>query len=263
MKTLLLESDRYPWALERLEAEGLPHAWGIQDLQRWPDRSRMFVAEDSSPLGFSYLLVSGHPASRGSSTVILGGSSASVAGLLEAHLPEPPVTIRETPASLLPTIRAHLPAASVYLQQRMEVSRSTFAPCAAEGCRRLTVDDAPALAKFRDLPPRAAEGQRHWIRGAFVMGAFEGDELLATASTMVQTSGAWVLVAVETRSERRGEGFGSKVTSALTAAGLAEVPAVSLTVRQDNPAAIRVYEKLGFARREDRIWVDHGAGSAP
>lgn len=123
--------------------------------------------------------------------------------------------------------------------------------------------DAPALATFHNAPPQAAEGMKHWIRGAFVMGAFEDDELLAIGSTMVQLPEVWVLVSIETRRDRRGEGLGTRLTSALTEVGLKEADTVSLTVRRDNNAAIRVYEKLGYATRENRVWIDHGAGSSP
>ena len=57
--------------------------------------------------------------------------------------------------------------------------------------------------------------------------------------------------------------LGTEITSALTEAGLAGAPTVSLTVRRDNTPAVRVYEKLGYSKREDRIWVDHEANSAP
>ena len=65
-----------------------------------------------------------------------------------------------------------------------------------------------------------------------------------------------MLVGIETAAAERGRGFGTAVTSFLTATGLDEVERVSLSVRKDNGAAIRVYEKLGFLTREDRVWID-------
>jgi hypothetical protein len=54
---------------------------------------------------------------------------------------------------------------------------------------------------------------------------------------------------VYTRRDRRGLGFGTQVTAAVTAALLRlRLRTVALNVEQNNDTAIRIYERLGFRR---------------
>jgi ribosomal protein S18 acetylase RimI-like enzyme len=59
--------------------------------------------------------------------------------------------------------------------------------------------------------------------------------------------GAAAIGNVYTRRDRRGLGHGRAVTAAVLGA-LGGIRTVVLNVRADNPAAIRVYEALGFRR---------------
>lgn len=231
------------------------HAWAIQDLALWPDRSRFFTA------GTSYLLFTGHPSQGGGNTLILGDDSGEIDSLLR-HLPEKFV-IRETRASLLPKLRPHLKEAQVYLEQRMEVSREGFRPRESSRVRKIGEADAPALAAFFGAPPQAAPKFLGWIRGGLILAAMEGNEILSLGTVIVRTSDAWVLASVETKESHRGKGLAKEVVSALVEAGLASAATISLTVRKDNAPAIRAYEALGFLAKEDRIWVDQGVGADP
>lgn len=246
-----------------LRRDAPAHAWAIQDLTRWPAAARFHHAADDGPLGLSYLLESGHPASRGTTTVVLGGQPASVARLLELHLPSGPLVVRETDAALEPVLRACLPNARSWLEQRMDVTLESFRPAEPHPCRRLVPADAPALARFHGAPPQAAAGMVGWIEGACLLGAFHAGELAAIASTMVEIPEVRVLVSIRARDDLRGRGYGLSVTSALTGVALAASGVASLTVRVDNARAIKVYEALGYVARELRIWIDHGTGAEP
>lgn len=60
--------------------------------------------------------------------------------------------------------------------------------------------------------------------------------------------------------EARGRGLGTKlIRASLQALGPDDIKEVELTVAPDNKAAIRVYEKLGFATKGLRI-DEYGAG---
>lgn len=231
------------------------HAWAIQDMKLWPDRSRLFTS------GTSYLLFTGHPSQGGTNTLILGDESGEVDSLL-SHLPEKFV-IRETRASLLPKLGPHLKDAKIYLEQRMELRQESFRPKASDRVRKIGEADAPALAAFFGAPPQAAPKFLGWIRGGLILAAMEGDEILSLGTVIVRTSDAWVLASVETKAAHRGKGLAKEVVSALAEAGLCKAKAISLTVRKDNLPAIRAYESLGFQAKEDRIWVDQGVGAAP
>jgi ribosomal protein S18 acetylase RimI-like enzyme len=236
------------------------NAWPICDVTQWPERSRVFTHEAGGKA--AYLIVSGHPACRDCPAVIIGGDAEAVPPLLK-HLPERPYIIRETPASLLEALKPACTNSTVYREQRMEVSRSTFRKKDKGAARRLTPDDAVAMADFHGAPPQAAQEFSHWLRGGKVYGVFAGEKLAAIASTMVELPEVWVLVSIRTREELRRKGYGREATSALTAKALESVPIVSLTVKKDNAPAIGLYSQLGYQVKEDRLWIDCGAGSEP
>jgi ribosomal protein S18 acetylase RimI-like enzyme len=83
-------------------------------------------------------------------------------------------------------------------------------------------------------------------------GVYEGAELIAAAGThlFAPEEGAAAIGNVYTRRDRRGRGLGRAVTSAVLNR-LRHVATVGLNVREDNAAAIRVYESLGLVKHCD------------
>lgn len=83
-------------------------------------------------------------------------------------------------------------------------------------------------------------------------GVYEGDWLIAAAGThgVAPTVSVGALGHVYTRCDRRGRGLASRVTSAVTS-HLWDMKSstVVLNVRENNRAAIRVDEQLGFQTR--------------
>ncbi len=81
---------------------------------------------------------------------------------------------------------------------------------------------------------------------AVYMGLWEEELLLGLAGARI-IAGEAEISNVSVRPERRNEGLGSKVLSALTEElSLRGVTDLSLEVRASNRAAIRLYEKAGF-----------------
>jgi GNAT superfamily N-acetyltransferase len=82
-------------------------------------------------------------------------------------------------------------------------------------------------------------------------GAWEGDELVAAAGThlVAEAEGVAAVGNVYTRRDRRGRGLAARATGAVVAELLRrQVRTVALNVSQENAAAARVYERLGFGR---------------
>lgn len=80
-------------------------------------------------------------------------------------------------------------------------------------------------------------------------GIREGSDLVAVAGThlFAPDVGVCTIGNVYTRRDRRGHGFGARVTRAVVEHARAHgVETVALNVRQPNVAARRVYERLGF-----------------
>jgi predicted GNAT family acetyltransferase len=232
------------------------HAWLLQDLVEWPEDARVGVSHPEAMPTDGYLLGSSHPGSQGIRTVVLSGSVDVVDDLVRASAVQAPFVVRETPAELARVIERQYDDVSVYAQQRMDVTADTFETSGHMDARQLAEWDVDSLLSFYDAPKQAVERYSEWIANAFVAGIYFSDELLAVGSTMVRLPEIWVLVGIETASAERGRGYGTALTSFLTASALDEVDRVSLTVRKDNAAAIRVYEKLGYQVREDRVWID-------
>lgn len=247
--------------LHQLYKNPRENAWAIQDLTRWPEFSKFYYILDNNDI--SYFLISGHPANRSIPVVILGGQNDSVKKLLDEYLPKPPLVIRDTPEKFLRLVNEKLPDAIVYPEYRMDVDKEHFTPKHKGIAERLDEKDAPALARFHGAPEQAAQGFIGWLKGATIYGIFDGQKLAAIGSTVISLPEVWVLVSIQTLPEYRGRGFGTEITSALTAKALEESQCSSLTVRKDNGPAIHVYKKLGYSVREDRIWVDAEANSAP
>jgi len=89
------------------------------------------------------------------------------------------------------------------------------------------------------------------LRHGVYYGIREGGAIVAAAGTHVLAEQESVagIGNVYTRRDRRGQGLGTQVTSAVTAELLrVGLRTVALNVGDSNPAAMGVYERLGFVR---------------
>ncbi|MGZ3649553.1 MAG: GNAT family N-acetyltransferase [Bdellovibrionota bacterium] len=258
----LAQKTDIPAVLEQLRKNGVKNSWAIQDMLVWPDRSKLYFSQDGN--AFSYVLVTGHPASHGHPTLIADGEPAAVLTLLKAANVTEPCVIRETSAALIEPIRAFYPNAKVFLEKRMDVTKASYTPRHTGKARSLSAADAEALAAFFGAPPQAAGRFKGWLGGSkLFMGIFEGTRIAAIGSSMVSVPESWNLVSIETHKDFRGRGLGTEIVSALVEQALKSTSTVTVTVVTDNQPAVKTYQKVGFGFTEDRIWVDNGTGSEP
>jgi ribosomal protein S18 acetylase RimI-like enzyme len=113
-----------------------------------------------------------------------------------------------------------------------------------EAVQRLYADgEASGESPAWFLPEMLGQGVYYGIRENAALVAVAGTHVVATGE------GVGCLGNIYTRRDRRGRGLSTQVTSAVTA-HLATMPlrTIALNVRENNPAAIRVYERLGFQR---------------
>jgi ribosomal protein S18 acetylase RimI-like enzyme len=248
--------------LNQLRRNSVRNSWAIQDLTIWPERTRLSFIEANDQ--FSYLMMSGHPATHDQVTLIMDGTEEHARLLLRELKVTEPFLMRETPLRLAPLVKEQYPDAKVFPQYRMDVSRSTFKPQHKGLARPLKLDDAPALAAFFGAPPHAAKGFEGWLRGSKLFyGIFESSQLVAIGSSMVSIPESWNLVSIETHKDFRGRGLATEITSTLIGQALEKTSTVTCTVAQDNLPAIRCYQKVGLANAEERAWIDHGTGATP
>ena len=135
-------------------------------------------------------------------------------------------------------------------------------PPGETGLRLATLDDlerlVPACAAAHELelgvdPLRRDADSFRWRTAAQIEDGrswvwLEDDVVLFKAEASAWTPQAVQVSQVWTDPEARGRGYGSRGLSDLCRLLLATTPAVTLFVRTDNTAAIRLYEKVGMQK---------------
>lgn len=119
--------------------------------------------------------------------------------------------------------------------------------------QRLNAADVPALLELYADGDATGEAPDFFfpsmVPGGAFFGIYDGERLSAAAGThlLSREEGAAAIGNVYTRRDCRGLGLGRIVTASVLSV-VAGIETVGLNVRADNPAAIRLYESLGFVR---------------
>lgn len=186
--------------------------------------------------------------------VIYGEAESDWPGLaeiLDTH-PLPPDRFQDNPGgvpSFLPYLQRYQ-ASRVEEQTLMELTTQSFKPASAAPqarIRRATLDDFDALVEFyadaaeMSRSPTAVDRP---LRDRRIWLAEQDTSILATALTNAETAGAAMIGGVYTKPVYRGQGLSQAVTGALCAELLAE--GKKPVLYWGNPAAGRVYQRLGF-----------------
>jgi ribosomal protein S18 acetylase RimI-like enzyme len=138
---------------------------------------------------------------------------------------------------------------------RMTLREGDYRPAPADGTRRLTADDLPALERLYADGSSTGESPHFFLpsmvtEGAF-FGIFDGPDLLSAAGThlLVPAEGVAAVGNVYTLRNHRNRGLAAQTTSAVVNELLRQrIPVIILNVGQANAPAVRVYERLGFTR---------------
>jgi len=244
----LLEGDRRwaAYALCDLEPPQAQHAeWRVADTE---DALLLLYREFATPVLFTF------------------GSPGAVSRLLaDLHEPELYLLIRpeHLPAvaaryAVAAPMAAGQPAAEPLAMWRMVLQIEPFAAATEQegpDCLPLGLEHFAQLERLYADGHETGEAPDFFSRGQVERGVFygvrEGDVLVAAAGTHLFSTrlGIGAVGNVYVRRDRRGRGLGRAVTHAVTAELLRRgLRTVALNVRQDNAAAIRAYESLGYRR---------------
>jgi ribosomal protein S18 acetylase RimI-like enzyme len=237
----ILETER-PWT-----------AYALADLE--PDafaQSTWFVSADSGPaLALLYrafaipvLLTVGRPHSLRS---VLDEVDVALSGARELY-----GVVRPEVLPLL-VERYHTPEPR--LMHRMLLAAERFRPVPTDNVFRLGPADLESLQRLYADGVAIDEAPEFFIPAMLDEGVYsgvrEGRELLAVAGTHVvaTTENVAAIGNIYTRRDRRGQGLGACVTSAVATRLLEmNLRTIVLNVRQCNAVAARLYERLGFER---------------
>ena len=151
---------------------------------------------------------------------------------------------------LLPTVVAHYHTYEARPMVRMVLDLGRRRGLASEALvARLGPDDLESVqALYAEAPPefffpaQLGQGCYYGVREEGAIIAIAGTHVVSAASRVAAIGN------VHTRSDRRGRGLATAVTSAVTRELLRTgVSTIVLNVRDDNDQARRVYERLGYA----------------
>ncbi len=123
--------------------------------------------------------------------------------------------------------------------------------------------DGVQRIKERSLLEDIFEDPTYLVEKAITFGVVKDGRVISVASALVHLPEVWVIGAVFTRNELRNMGFASKVLSHIVGYSYGRTKNLVLWVRSDNQPAIHIYEKYGFKKVWENVWINVGVDVVP
>lgn len=248
--------------INSLKSDVIRHVFAFYDIQHEPDCTTMYVAFENGSLK-GYVLI--YTALEFPSVIL--ECESDVAEELIAYVPENLFVMHVSP-NLLPIIERKFPRAKCYVEDWMLVESDDAAFFRSKlVCRLRTEDDGSKLAMLlssrKDRTTGTVKKYVELISKQPIYGVFLNGELVSYAGSFIQLPQVWMIGGVYTHPKHRSEGYATLATSAVTEEALKNAEAAALFVRSDNYSAIKVYEKLGYKKIGEKLWVDAGTGMKP
>jgi RimJ/RimL family protein N-acetyltransferase len=248
--------------VEYVKSDIIKHVFAFYDVQYDPEHTAIYAALKKERV-IGYILI--YSATDVLSVILECEEDA--AETLIAHTPENHFIMHTTP-NLLPVIKRRFPNAKDYIENWMLVRKPEASFCSSRLVKRLrTEEDAAMLAKLlyerRDRPERMMTKYIEWVTKLPIYGVFKKDTLVSYAGSFIQLPQVWMIGGVYTDPEHRNKGYALLATSAITEEALKHAEAAALFVRSDNYPAVRVYEKIGYRKIGEKLWIDVGTGLRP
>lgn len=245
-----------------LETEVIRHVFAVNDIQKDLQHTTAYAAFENGSLK-GYILI--YTATDVPSVIL--ECAEDVAELLFEQAPADNFIVH-APPNLLEAIMKRFPYAKHYAEDWMLVKNIEATYFKSDLVRRLrTREDASKLADLllsrKDRPQNALRRYVDWISKMPMYGVFKNDRLVSYAGSFIQLPQVWFIGGVYTHLEHRNSGYATLATSAITEEALEGAQAAALFVRSDNFSAIRTYQKIGYRKIGEKIWVDVGTGLKP
>ena len=249
-------------AIDLLKLDVIRHVFAFYDIQHEPEHTTMYAAfENGSLKGYVVIYTALEFPS-----VILECESDIATKLIE-YAPKNRF-IMHVPRDLLPIIKKEFPHSKHYAENWMFVKKNEASFFQSRFVRRLfTEDDAAELAMLlssrKDRPKGTAKKYVKLISKQPIYGVFVNGEMVSYAGSFIQLPQVWMIGGVYTHPKHRNKGYATLATSAVTEEALRKAKAAALFVRSDNYSAIKVYEKIGYKKIGEKLWIDVGTGMKP
>jgi ribosomal protein S18 acetylase RimI-like enzyme len=175
------------------------------------------------------------------------GEAGPLAALLYLH-PGPHHAFATCQVEHLGVLRRFFYLSQEQPMLRMKVTADTFRLPQGEA-RRLRGREARLVNRLYNAEGPVVSYAARQIEDGVYFGAYAGERLVAVAGTHAVSPARGVAVVgnVYTHPHHRGRGLGALVTGAVTAAVIETCPLVVLSVDPRNRAAVRAYQRLGYA----------------
>lgn len=248
--------------INSIKSEVVKHVFAFYDIQYMPEHTTVHAAFKNDNLK-GYILI--YTATDLTSVILECGPDT--AEKLIAYVPQDRF-IMHAPPNLLPIIKEKIPNSKHYIENWMLVKRREANFFNSESVRNLcSEEDASKLAALlssrEDRPAETMQRYFDWVSKMPLCGVFIDSELVAYAGSFIQLPQVWMIGGVYTHPNHRNKGYSTLATSAITKKALENAEAAALFVRSDNYPAIRVYEKIGYRKIGEKLWVDVGTGLKP
>ena len=248
--------------IDCLRLDVVRHVFGYYDIQHEPERTSVYAAFDNGSLKGYILIYTGLQFP----SVILE-CEKDVAEKLVEYLPENRFIMHIAP-DLLPVVKRKIPKAKCYVENWMLVKKGKASFFRSKLVHKLrTKDDASQLATLlssrEDRSRRTTNEYSTLISKQPTYGVFVDGELVSYAGSFIQLPQVWMIGGVYTHPNHRNKEYATLATSAVTKEALKISETAALFVRFDNYPAVRVYEKIGYKKIGEKLWVDVGTGMKP
>jgi RimJ/RimL family protein N-acetyltransferase len=245
-----------------LRSDVIRHVFAFYDLQHEPEHTTMYTGFENGILSGYILIYS----ALDFPSVILECEKDTARPLIE-YAPENRF-IMHAPPNLLKLIESEFPTAKHYAEDWMLVKKDQANLFRSKLARRLrTENDASRLTVLlstrEDRQKGTVKKNMGLIRKTPIYGVFVNSELVSYAGSFLQLPQVWMIGGVYTHPDYRNKGYATLATSAVTEEALKNSETAALFVRSDNYPAIRAYEKIGYKKIGEKLWVDVGTGLRP
>jgi len=250
------------FVLEQLRVDPVRHVFADFDLRHDKEHTTAYVLFRERGLD-GYILTY----TRADVTsVILETDRAETAQKLIKHAPKDHF-IMHAPPDLWKIVVNKYPQAKRYIENWMLVKKGEANYFTSTLVRRLTKEDAMQISILlqtrTERPKKTLEDYVEWLARMKMYGVFINGRLASYAGSFLQTPEIWMIGGVYTHPELRNNGYSTLATSAITEESLRNAMAAALFVRSDNFPAMRVYEKIGYRKIDQKMWVDVETGLRP
>ena len=248
--------------ISSLRSDIIRHVFAFYDIQHDPEHTVMHAAFEDGKLE-GYILTY---TAMETPSVVMECESETAKKLIE-YAPADKY-VMHTRSDLLPVIEKRFPTAKHYLENWMLVRKGKANILKSELTRRLrTKEDAEKLFRLlearKERTPSSIKRYLDWMTRMPLYSLFINNELVSYAGSFLQLPQVWMIGGVYTNPDHRNKGYATQTTSAVTEEALRNAEAAALFVRSDNFPAIKAYEKIGFRKIGEKLWVDIGTGLKP